>query len=134
VETETLGIIASGPEMTDHQRDVLRALKSELWFLEMQEYYPSVMEVCKELPIFRDSPSCLNYALAAKERSCAECWLMDLVPPEKWGEAIPCQHIPLKSGSDTIAAMTERGENVAARETVCEWLRTKIKAMETASV
>ncbi len=49
--------------MTDHQREVLQALKSELWFLEMRGYEPSVREAHKELPIFRDSPSCLNYAL-----------------------------------------------------------------------
>jgi hypothetical protein len=120
--------------MTVQQQEVLKALKSELWFLEMRGYEPSVREARKELPIFRDSPSCLNYALPMKERSCAECWLMDFVPAEKWGEAIPCQHIPLNSGGDTIAAMAERGENLAAQEIVREWLRRKIKEMETAPV
>ena len=50
--------------MTDHQRELLQTLKSELWFLEMRGYEPSVREPRKEVSIFRDSPSCLNYALA----------------------------------------------------------------------
>jgi hypothetical protein len=118
--------------MADPQREVLEALKSELWFLEMRGYEPSVRDAHKEVPIFRDSPSCLNYALPVKEHSCATCWLMDFVPAEKWGEEIPCQHIPLNSGGGTIAAMGERGESLAAQETVREWLRRKIKEMETA--
>ena len=118
--------------MTDHQREVLQSLKSELWFLEMRGYEPSVREPRNELFIFRDSPSCLNYALPAKEHSCAECWLMDFVPAEKWGEEIPCQHIPLDAIGDTIAAMAERGDNLGAQEAQRDWLRRKIKEMETA--
>jgi hypothetical protein len=118
--------------MTDHQREVLQALKSELWFLEMRGYKPSVREPRKELSIFRDSPSCLNYALPVKEHSCGECWLMDFVPAEKWGEEIPCQHIPLNASGDTIAAMAERRDNLGAQEAQRDWLRRKIKEMETA--
>ena len=120
--------------MTDRQREVLRALKSELWFQEMRGYEPSVRGTRKELPIFRDSPSCLNYALAVKERPCAGCWLMDFVPAEKWGEAMPCEHIPLNSGGDTIAAMADRGENLAAKTAVREWLLRKIGEIETFGV
>jgi hypothetical protein len=119
--------------MTDHQREVLEALKSELWFLEMRGYEPSVREAHQEVPIFRDSPSCLNYALPMKEHSCADCWLMDFVPAEKWGEEIPCQHILLNPGGDTIAAMGERGDNLGAQEALRDWLRRKIKEMETAA-
>jgi len=89
----------------NRQQDLLDALKLELKFLERGGYQPSVREPRKELSIFLDSPSCLNYALPAKEHPCSECWLIDFVPVEKRGVAIPCHHIPLNHRGDTVEAL-----------------------------
>jgi hypothetical protein len=117
----------------DKQQAVLDALELELQFIEGGGYDPSVREPRKELTIFRDSPSCLNYALPLREHLCSECWLIDFVPTEKRGEAFPCHHIPLNNRGDTIASLGDGGSRIDAQETVRGWLLTTIQRVKAAS-
>ena len=114
--------------MTDHRQEVLDALRLELRFLDKGGYEPSLGEPQKEF--FRDSPSCPNFGSSGNGRPCSECWLMDFVPADKRGEAIPCHHIPLNARRDTVAAMMERGETVGAQEAMRDWLHRKLEEME----
>jgi hypothetical protein len=117
----------------NRQRALLDALKLELKFLERGGYEPSVREPRKELSVFQDSPSCLNYALPAKEHPCSECWLIDFVPAEKRGEAIPCHHIPLNDRGDTLAALGGPADDPEVQATMRAWLRRTIQQLEGAS-
>lgn len=119
--------------MLDKRRDMLDALKLELQFLEMGGYEPSVREPRKELAVFKDSPSCLNYALPVKEHPCSECWLIDFVPASQRGEAFPCHHIPLNERGDTLACMGSQGDDLRTQEAMRGWLRKKIEEIETAA-
>ena len=139
--------------MAQNQRQaLLKALKLELRFCELGGYKPSVpgrlparasqndpistflfdegTQEHKERSVFRDSPSCLNYGLPVREHSCSECWLIEFVPAEKRGEAIPCHHIPLNLRGDTVATLGGRGEAPDVQEAVIGWLRKKIEELE----
>ena len=119
--------------MPGNRREMLDALRLELRFLETGGYEPSVHEPRKELSVFRDSPSCLNYALPVREHPCSECWLIDFVPAAQRNEAVPCHHIPLNERRDTIASMGRSGEDLRVQEAMRNRLRNKIEELETAA-
>ena len=118
--------------MTKDERDVLELLKSELDFIEKGGYGRSVRTPWKETSPFRDSLTCVNYALPEKAHPCAECHLIDFVPSDRQGDELPCHSIPLNSAGDTVNSL-ELGVNQAKLESVLkEWMRAKIKALEAA--
>ena len=118
--------------MNGHQQEILDALKFELTFLERGGYEPSVREPRTALSIFQDSPSCPNYAATTKTHACAECFLIDFVPPEKREEAVPCHHIPLNDRGDTVSSLGGPGDGVEVQRAMRGWLRKRIDAMEKA--
>lgn len=118
--------------MNGHQQEILDALKFELTFLERGGYEPSVREPRATLSIFQDSPSCPNYAATTKTHACAECFLIDFVPPGKRGEAVPCHHIPLNDRGDTVISLGGPGDSVEVQRAMRGWLRKRIDAMEKA--
>ncbi len=118
--------------MNGRQQEVLDALKFELTFLERGGYEPSVREPRTALSIFQDSPSCPNYAATNKTHECEECFLIDFVPPEKRGEAVPCHHIPLNDSGDTVSSLGGPGDGVEVQRAMRGWLRTTIDTMEKA--
>ena len=140
--------------MAQNQQALVNALKLELEFCEQGGYKTLVgrfperasendpipmfviderkRKMRKELSVFRDSPSCLNYGLAVREHPCSECWLIDFVPAEKRGEAVPCHHIPLNERGDTLASLGGRGDAPDVQEAVLDWLRRGIQQIEGA--
>jgi hypothetical protein len=118
--------------MTSRQQDVLDALKFELGFLELGGYARSVREPRKELSIFQDSPTCPNYAAPTKTHLCEECFLIDFVPPERRGQAVPCHHIPLNDRGETVDSLEGSGDDFKVQRAMREWLRTTIEKMEKA--
>ena len=138
----------------NQQQALLNALKLELEFCEGGGYKPlegrfparasendpismflfdeTKREMRKERSVFRDSPSCLNYGLPVREHPCSECWLIDFVPAEKRGEAVPCHHIPLNERGDTVATLGGAGDAPDVQEAVLDWLRSTIQQLEGA--
>ncbi len=136
----------------NQQEALLNALKLELKFCELGGYKPSVpgrlparasendpismflfdksTRECKERSVFQDSPLCLNYGLPVRKHPCSECWLIDFVPAEKRGEAVPCHHIPLNGRGDTVATLGGRGDAPDVQEAVLDWLRRTIQQLE----
>ena len=114
--------------MKEKREDVLDALKFELQFIEKGGYSPSVREPHKELSIFRDSPSCLNYADAQRTEPCDHCWLMNFVPFGKQGESVPCHHIPLNEHGATVESLS--GDGVKVQDAMQGWLRRAIEHLE----
>jgi hypothetical protein len=138
----------------NRQHDLLNGLKLELKVCELGGYQPvqgrfparasennpilrglfheSAQESRKELSVFQDSPSCLNYGLPMRKHPCSECWLMDFVPAEKRDEAVPCHHIPLNERGDTVASLGGPGDAPDVQEAVLDWLRGRIQQLEGA--
>jgi len=145
----------AGAMAQNQQQALLKALKLELKFCELGGYKRSVsgrlparasendpismflfhegtLEPLKELSVFQDSPSCLNYGLPVREHPCSECWLVDFVPAEKRDEAVPCHHIPLNERGDTVATLGGRADAPDVQEAVLDWLRRTIQQLEGA--
>jgi hypothetical protein len=138
----------------NQQQKLLDALQLELEFCERGGYSPlrgrfpprasenepvavlrlgeSKRVMCKEPSVFRDSPSCLNYGLRVSEHPCSECWLIDFVPPDKRGEAVPCHHIPLNERGDTVATLGGPGDVLNLQDALLGWLRGTIQRVERA--
>jgi hypothetical protein len=136
------------------QQALINALKLELQFCERGGYTTivekprertnpkqspltspraeSTSEFRKERSIFLDSPWCLNYRLPIREHACSECWLINFVPAEKQGEAVPCHHIPLNERGDTLATLGGPGDAPDVQQAVRAWLRAKIQELESA--
>jgi hypothetical protein len=116
--------------MAKDERDILELLKSELDFIEKGGYGRSVRTPWKATSPFRDSLTCVNYALPEKAHPCSDCHLIDFVPDDKRSEELPCHSIPLNAAGDTVESL----ENNQAKleESLKEWMRAKIKELETA--
>ena len=136
----------------NQQHALLSGLKSELKFCELGGYRPvqgrfparasennpilmglfhqGAQESRKELSVFQDSPSCLNYGLPMRKHPCSECWLMDFVPAEKRGEAVPCHHIPLNERGDSVATLEGPRDAAEVQKAVVDWLRRMIQQLE----
>lgn len=111
-------------------KELLEMLKFELHFLENGGYERSVRDPRKELSVFQDSISCLNYALPARKHPCSECLLMDFVPDGKQGESVPCHHIPLNERGETLESMQGFGRDLQVQDAMREWLTKKIAELE----
>lgn len=116
--------------MSTNPQELLNALRFELQFLEHGGYERSVREPRRELSVFQESPSCLNYASTVREHPCSECFLMDFVPAEKHSEFVPCHHIPLNDRGDTLENMQGRGQDFQIQEAMRGWLHKKITELE----
>jgi hypothetical protein len=153
-ESSSSVVVGGGEEGTmeqNQQQALLKALKLELEFCQLGGYKAvrgripalsdrndpisvhfgeSPPESRKELSVFRDSPSCLNYGSPVRERPCSECWLMDFVPAEKRGEEVPCHHIPLNERGDTVTTLGGPGDAPDVQEAVLGWLHRTIQQFE----
>src|ERR1041385_7758785 len=116
--------------MSRDERDMLDLLRTELDFIEKGGYGRDVRTPWRERSIFRDSLSCVNYALPEKTHPCDECHLIDFVPEAKRHEVVPCHSIPLTDAGDTIETL--EGNQSQLEEVLKHWLRKKIQEMEAA--
>jgi hypothetical protein len=118
--------------MAKDNRDILELLRTELDFIEKGGYGRSPRTPWKATSPFRDSLTCVNYALPEKAHSCAECHLIDFVPADKRGEALPCHAIPLNAVGDTVESLEGRDNQPRLEGTLKEWMRATIKEIESA--
>ena len=116
--------------MAKDERDLLELLRTELDFLEKGGYGRSVRTPWKATLAFRDSLTCVNYALPEKAHPCAECHLIDFVPRGKENEEVPCHSIPLNTAGDTVETL--EANEAKLEQALKEWMRAKIAALEAA--
>jgi hypothetical protein len=114
--------------MSKDERDMLDLLSAELDFIEKGGYGRDVRTPWHERAVFRDSLSCVNYALPEKAHPCDECHLIDFVPREKRNEVVPCHFIPLTEAGDTIETL--EGNQSVMEDALKHWLRMKIQEIE----
>jgi hypothetical protein len=116
--------------MTKDDRDILGLLKTELDFIDKGGYGRSVRTPWKATSSFRDSLTCVNYALPEKSHPCSECHLIEFVPRDNQSEEVPCHFIPLNATGDTIATL--EGNQTKLEDELKQWMRRKITEIETA--
>ena len=118
--------------MAKDERDVLELLKSELDFIEKGGYGRSVRTPWKATSPFRDSLTCVNYALPEKAHPCAECHLIDFVPADRQDDELPCHAIPLNAAGETVRSLEVENNQGRLEEALKEWMRARITELETA--
>ena len=116
--------------MIKDERDLLELLKTELDFIEKGGYGRSVRTPWKMTEAFRDSLTCVNYALPEKAHPCSECHLIDFVPPNKRLEELPCHAIPLNDAGDTIESLELENNQGKLEAVLKQWMRARIKQIE----
>lgn len=116
--------------MAKDDRDILEVLKFELQFVEKGGYGRSPREPWKQGLTFEDSPTCMNYDSKEHRGPCAECVLMQLVPPSQRGEEIPCRHIPLTPEGETLDYFYRWGSQSEIEDAMKKWLKATIERLE----
>jgi hypothetical protein len=114
--------------MAKDERDLLELLKTELDFIERGGYGRSVRTPWKPTSPFRESLTCVNYALPEKTHPCAECHLIDFVPRGRRNEEVPCHAIPLNAAGETVESL--EGDQTKLEEALKEWMRRRIDEIE----
>ena len=116
--------------MSKDERDLLELLKTEFDFIEKGGYGRSVRTPWKETSPFRDSLTCVNYALPEKAHPCSECHLIDFVPEARRAEPVPCHFIPLTEKGETVEDLEAEGNQGRMEEALKEWMQRKIQQLE----
>lgn len=116
--------------MQKDERDLLEVLKFELQFLEDGGYGRSPKTPWKPQYIFEDSLTCMNYDSKENPRPCGDCVLMQLVPPERRSEKIPCRHIPFNVSGETLDSLYRYSGQNEIEESAGGWLRITIQRLE----
>jgi hypothetical protein len=116
--------------MPKDDRDLLEVLKFELEFLEKGGYGRSPRTPWRAQLIFEESPTCMNYDSKDNPAPCADCILMQFVPPERRAKEIPCRHIPLNDAEETVDSLYRTGTQQELEEALGDWLRATIKRLD----
>lgn len=116
--------------MRKDERDLLEVLRLERDFLEKGGYQSSTRNSWRPHFIFEDSPTCKNYDGKESPGPCTDCVLMQLVPPERRLEELPCRHIPLDTSGQTLDSLYRYCDQQQVEEAVVKWLRVTIGRLE----
>ena len=117
--------------MPTDERDLLDVLKFELAFLQHGGYGRSPRTPQKPQYILEDSLTCMNYDSKENPGPCSDCVLMNLVPPERRFEKIPCRHIPLNVSGEALESLYQHSNQNEIEETVGGWLTSVIQRLES---
>jgi hypothetical protein len=116
--------------MSQDQREMLELLNFELKFLEDGGYGRSPRTPWRPTYIFEDSPTCLNFHDPSRPHPCGDCSLMQFVPEQYRGEAVPCRFIPLSEQVETIEDFYHCGTQLEIEEALKHWLLREIGRIE----
>jgi hypothetical protein len=106
--------------------NLVEVLRSELEFLDRGGYRKLSW---RPQFVFEDSPTCLHYH-SQDQKPCSECVLMQVVPPEKREEKIPCRFIPLNEQGETIDSLYRSGTREELESALRYWLTREIEKLE----
>ena len=116
--------------MQKDERDLLEVLKFELQFLKDGSYGRSPRTPWRPQYIFEDSLTCMNHDSKENPGPCSDCVLMQLVPPKRRSETIPCRHIPFNTSGQTLDSLYRYNNQIQTEETVGNWLQATIQRLQ----
>jgi hypothetical protein len=119
-----------GTTMPHDDRNTLEVLKAELNFVKKGGYGRSPREPWRATLALEDSPSCMNYDCKDNRAPCAECLLMQFVPPEKRAEKVPCRHIPITADGQNLLQLYRGASEQEIEEALTAWLEYEIAKLE----
>lgn len=112
-------------------RDPLEVLKFELEFVNKGGYGRSPREPWRAPLVFEDSPTCMNYDSKEHPEPCGECMLVEFVPQDCRGQAVPCRFIPLNETGETLDDLYNWGTQQDIDEAMRTWLLKTIEDLES---
>jgi len=112
------------------RQGLLQLLKAELQFVESGCYRLSERSPWRPPYVFEESPSCPNYSDRSRPHLCADCWLMQFVPPDLRDEQVPCRFVQLTPEGITIDSLYRYGSTAETEEVLSRWLRQRIREIE----
>ena len=115
--------------MRSDDTEILKMFQFELRFLEDGGYGRSPRAPWRASYVFEDSPTCLNFDDIARPHACADCRLMEFVPPQFRGETAPCRFIALTEVGETIDHFYQSRTQMELEEALGCWLRKQIERM-----
>jgi hypothetical protein len=115
--------------MRSDDAEILKMFQFELRFLEDGGYGRSPRAPWRASYVFEDSPTCLNFDDVARPHACADCRLMEFVPPQFRGETAPCRFIALTEVGETIDHFYQSRTQMELEEALACWLRKQIERM-----
>jgi hypothetical protein len=116
-------VIGSGARRACDMESRLNLLIKELEFLESGGY--RLQMGWRPALVFEDSPTCPKRPHSACPNT--QCALLDHVPAENRAQVVPCRHIPLNQGGETLQTMYLTATQEEIENTVREWLRKTIE-------
>lgn len=117
--------------MRPNRHTVLDLLRAELKFVESGGYRLCSRSPWRAAYIFEESPSCPNFENREQFQPCAECWLMEFVPPESKGERVPCRFVQLSSDGVSVDSLYRYGTPAETEQLLRRWLRERIREAES---
>lgn len=116
--------------MATDKRDLLAVLKAELEFVEKGGYRLTARSSWRPQFIFQDSPTCLNFDGTQQPRSCSDCIMSELAPPELRESKVPCRYIPLNERGETIDSLYRIATLEELEAALTNWLVSTIAKLE----
>lgn len=116
--------------MPHDDRNMLEVLRAELNFVTMGGYGRSSHDPLRATLALEDSPTCMNYDRKANPAPCGECLLKQFVPADKFGEKVPCRHIPITLQGETLLQLYRGGTEQEIEEALTHWLNREIAKLE----
>lgn len=110
--------------MPGYDARTLDTLRLELKFLELGLYHAPTPG--RPLFVFEDSPACPRRGAPA----CPNCALMQFVPFACRCELVPCHHIRLNDGGETVDSLYRTGTQEELEEALRNWLAATIRKLE----
>ncbi len=120
--------------MRSGDAEIFRMFQFELRFLENGGYRHSPRTPWRTPYVFEDSPTCPNFQDADRPHPCAECPLMEFVPPQFRVESAPCRFILLTEAGQTIDCFYRAGTQMELEEALACWLRKRIEQIPKAEI
>jgi hypothetical protein len=113
-------------------RKLLTVLKAELDFVQKGGYRLTARSCWRPQFIFQDSPTCLNFDGTQEPRSCSDCTMSELAPPELRESKIPCRYIPLNDRGETVDSLYRTATLEELEAVLTDWLVATIQKVEKA--
>jgi hypothetical protein len=113
--------------MSDDERDILKALRAELDFIERGGDARRPRTPLLSVSVSQDSKTCLNFGYPYRARACGECLLYDFASAEGQAAQIPCHHIPFDAGGATVGMLKAACEQKAIEAKVRAWPSARLK-------
>ena len=104
-------------------------LRAELDYIEAGVYVGIKRTPQMPSPVFRMSPTCINFGSPRELRSCEDCKLITFVPQDRRRESRPCHFIPLDEKGTTVHELAFQSQR-EVEWALTAWIKKELEHLE----